>query len=59
MPIISQRVTALVFAVALSLGLSQPGMAQATGEQAIVKENVAVYRAKQPMKPPATKPVFC
>jgi hypothetical protein len=56
MPIISQRVTALVFAVALSLGLSQPGMAQAAGQQAIVKENVAVYRAKQPMKPPAAKP---
>jgi hypothetical protein len=53
---ISHRVTALVFAAALSLGLSQAGMAQTAGRGAIQTENVTVYRAKEPLKPPAAKP---
>ena len=56
MPIISHRVTPFVFAAALSLGLSQAGMAQAAGPGAILTENVTVYRAREPMKPPAAKP---
>jgi hypothetical protein len=56
MPIISHRLAGFVFAGALSLGLSQAGMAQAAGNTAIVQDNLSVYRAKEPVKPPATKP---
>jgi hypothetical protein len=56
MPIISHRITALALAAALSLGLNRAGMAQTAGQGGILKENVAVYRAKEPMKAPVAKP---
>jgi hypothetical protein len=55
MPIISHRVTACALTAALSLGLSQVGVAQTAGQGAILIENTAVYRAKEPVKAPAAK----
>ena len=56
MTMISHRVPTLVFAAALSLGLSRAGMAQAAGRGAILTQNVTVYRAKEPVEPPAARP---
>jgi hypothetical protein len=56
MPIISHRITALVFVTALSLGLTQAGVAQSPSQGAIQKANAVVYRAKEPVKAPAAKP---
>jgi hypothetical protein len=56
MSIISRRVTTFVFAAAMSVGLSQAGMAQIAGPGAIRTETVVVYRAKEPLRAPVAKP---
>jgi hypothetical protein len=55
MRILSPQVASFVFVAALSLGLSQAGMAQAPSEGAPLAPLVPIYRARQPINAPVAK----
>ena len=52
---IEQRVSAVVFAAALSMSFSRSAVAQVAHEPAIQRESQAVYHARIPVPPPAVK----
>ena len=55
MSIIAQQVKTIAFAAALSVGLSQVAVAQATAGGGIEKATTTIYRTKEPVKAPAPK----